>query len=125
MLSDRRPILLTNARIIDPSRDLDLDGDLLIADGAIRDAKRGIGAAGVPEGTEVVDCRGRVAHLGLRIRHEQERQFSLCSRVGRIVLGRGAKLGPSSVEVLVPRRDDPLADFDEGRLLLETANHPE
>jgi len=51
MLFDRRPILLTNARIIDPSRDLDLDGDLLIADGVIRDAKRGIGAAGVPEGT--------------------------------------------------------------------------
>src|SRR3981189_243013 len=45
MLSDRRPILLTNARIIDPSRDMDLAGDLLIADGVIREAKRGIGAA--------------------------------------------------------------------------------
>ena len=65
MLSDRRPILLTNARIIDPSRDLALDGDLLIADGVIRDAKRGIGAAGVPQGTEVVDCRGKVAAPGL------------------------------------------------------------
>src|SRR5499427_4531867 len=65
MPSDRRPILLTNARIIDPSRDLDLEGDLLIADGVIRDAKRGIGAAGVPEGTEVVDCRGKVAAPGL------------------------------------------------------------
>jgi dihydroorotase len=63
--SDRRPILLTNARIIDPSRDLDLEGDLLIADGLIRDAKRGIGAAGVPEGTEVIDCRGKVAAPGL------------------------------------------------------------
>src|SRR3981081_1176963 len=65
MLSDRRPILLTNARIIDPSRDLDLAGDLLIADGVVRDAKRGIGAAGVPEGTEVVDCRGKVVAPGL------------------------------------------------------------
>jgi dihydroorotase len=65
MLSDRRPILLTNARIVDPSRDLDLVGDLLIADGVIRDAKRGIGAAGVPEGTEVIDCRGKVAAPGL------------------------------------------------------------
>jgi dihydroorotase len=65
VLSDRRPILLTNARVIDPSRDLDLEGDLLIADGVIRDAKRGIGAAGVPEGTEVVDCRGKVAAPGL------------------------------------------------------------
>jgi dihydroorotase len=65
MFTDRRPILLTNARIIDPSRDLDLNGDLLIADGVIRDAKRGIGAAGVPEGTDVVDCRGKVAAPGL------------------------------------------------------------
>jgi dihydroorotase len=65
MLSDRRPILLANARIIDPSRDLDFPGDLLIADGVIRDAKRGIGAAGVPEGTEVIDCRGRVVAPGL------------------------------------------------------------
>src|ERR1700736_2616190 len=65
MLSDRHPILLTNARIIDPSRDLDFAGDLLIADGVIREAKRGIGAAGVPEGTEVVDCRGKVVAPGL------------------------------------------------------------
>ncbi|MDT3686881.1 MAG: dihydroorotase [Pseudorhodoplanes sp.] len=65
MLSDRRPILLANARIIDPSRDLDFPGDLLIADGVIREAKRGIGAAGVPEGTEIVDCKGRVVAPGL------------------------------------------------------------
>lgn len=65
MLSDRRPILLANARIVDPSRDLDFPGDLLIADGVIREAKRGIHAAGVPEGTEVVDCEGRVVAPGL------------------------------------------------------------
>src|ERR1043166_5734830 len=65
MLSDRRPILLANARIIDPSRDLDFAGYLLIADGVIRDAKRGIHAAGVPEGTEIVDCAGRVVAPGL------------------------------------------------------------
>jgi dihydroorotase len=65
MASDRRPILLANARIVDPSRDLDFPGDLLIADGTIREAKRGIGAAGVPEGTEIVDCRGRIVAPGL------------------------------------------------------------
>ena len=31
----------------------------------IREAKRGIGAAGVPEGTEVVDCDGTVVAPGL------------------------------------------------------------
>ncbi|MBI4273085.1 MAG: dihydroorotase, partial [Rhizobiales bacterium] len=65
MLSDRRPILLANARVLDPSRDLDFAGDVLIAEGAIREAKRGIGAAGVPEGTEVVDCKGHVVAPGL------------------------------------------------------------
>ena len=65
MLSERRPILLANARIVDPSRDLDIVGDLLISDGVIREAKRGIGAAGVPEGTEVVDCRDKVIAPGL------------------------------------------------------------
>jgi dihydroorotase len=65
MLSERRPILLANARILDPSRDLDIDGDLLIADGVIREAKRGIGAAGVPEGTEIIDCKGKVVAPGL------------------------------------------------------------
>jgi dihydroorotase len=65
MLSDRRPILFANARIVDPSRDLDIVGDLLIADGVIREAKKGIGAAGVPEGTDVIDCRNKVIAPGL------------------------------------------------------------
>src|SRR5450755_826828 len=65
MLSGPRPILFTNARIVDPSRNLDIVGDLLIADGVIREAKKGIGAAGVPEGTDVVDCRGKLVAPGL------------------------------------------------------------
>src|SRR6266571_3838676 len=65
MITERRPILLANARILDPGRDLDIDGDLLIADGVIREAKRGIGAAGVPEGTDIIDCRGKVVAPGL------------------------------------------------------------
>ena len=65
MLSDRRPILLANARIVDPSRDLDIVGDLLIADGVVRETKKGIGAAGVPEGTDVIDCRGKLVAPGL------------------------------------------------------------
>jgi dihydroorotase len=65
MLKDRRPILLANARLIDPSRDLDGPGDVLIADGTIRDARRGIGAAGVPEGTDIINCAGKVVAPGL------------------------------------------------------------
>jgi len=65
MLTDRRPILLANARVVDPSRDFDGPGDVLIADGVIRDLKRGIGAAGVPEGTDVINCGGKIVAPGL------------------------------------------------------------
>ena len=65
MLTDRRPILLANARLIDPSRDFDGLGDVLIADGVIRDSRRGIGAAGVPEGTDVINCVGKIVAPGL------------------------------------------------------------
>src|SRR6516165_10738640 len=65
MLIDRRPILLANARVVDPSRDFDGPGDVLIADGAIRDLKRGIGAAGVPEGTDIINCAGKIVAPGL------------------------------------------------------------
>jgi dihydroorotase len=65
MLTDRRPILLANARLIDPSRDLDEPGDLLIVDGVIREARRGIGAAGVPEGADIIDCGGKIVAPGL------------------------------------------------------------
>jgi dihydroorotase len=63
--ADRNPILLANARIVDPSRDLDIVGDLLIVNGTIRETKRGISAAGVPEGTTIVDCRDKIVAPGL------------------------------------------------------------
>jgi dihydroorotase len=62
---ERRPVLLANGRIIDPSRNFEIDGDLLLADGVVREAKRGIGAAGVPENTEVIDCKGKLIAPGL------------------------------------------------------------
>src|ERR1700742_4969387 len=65
MLTDRRPILLANARVVDPSRDFDGPGDVLIADGIIRETRRGIGAAGVPEGTDVVNGSGKIVAPGL------------------------------------------------------------
>src|SRR5258708_8493774 len=65
MLTDGRPILLANARLIDPSRDFDGIGDVLIADGVIRESRRGIGAAGVPEGTDIVNWAGKVVAVGL------------------------------------------------------------
>ncbi|OYW55612.1 MAG: dihydroorotase [Rhizobiales bacterium 12-68-15] len=59
------PLMLVNARIIDPSRGSDFHGDLYVAGGVIKDAAFGLAAAGIPEGAEVVDCRGAVVAPGL------------------------------------------------------------
>jgi dihydroorotase len=65
MQTIHRPMLLANARLIDPSRDLDAHGDVLIVDGKIRDARQGIAAAGVAEGAEIIDCTGQIEAPGL------------------------------------------------------------
>jgi dihydroorotase len=63
--SATRPILLTNARVVDPSRGLDQPGEVLIADGVIKEAGKNIRAAGIPEGAEIVECNGHVVAPGL------------------------------------------------------------
>ncbi|QFR32196.1 dihydroorotase [Ancylobacter sp. TS-1] len=65
-MPDRRhPTLLAKARILDPSRDLDTRGDILIADGVIKDIATDLTGAGLPADTEIVDCRHLVAVPGL------------------------------------------------------------
>ncbi|MGU3494932.1 dihydroorotase [Xanthobacteraceae bacterium A53D] len=64
-MTEPRPLLLANARIVDPSRGADFKGDLLISGGLIKDAAFGIAAAGIPDGAEVVDCKGAVVAPGL------------------------------------------------------------
>ncbi|SCW96181.1 dihydroorotase [Ancylobacter rudongensis] len=63
-MHESRPILLAKTRLIDPSRDLDTTGDILIADGIIKDIAPNL-SAGLPPDTEIVDCRQVVAIPGL------------------------------------------------------------
>src|SRR3569623_230863 len=65
MLKDNRPTLLANARLIDPSRDLDGHGGVLIQNGVIADAGPGVGKSSAPEGAEIVDCAGKGVAPGL------------------------------------------------------------
>lgn len=62
---DPRPLLLANARVVDPSRGADFHGDVFLAEGVVKDAAFGIANAGAPDGAEVVDCRGAVVAPGL------------------------------------------------------------
>ncbi|MEP9377967.1 dihydroorotase [Aquabacter sp. CN5-332] len=63
--SEPHPLMLVNARIVDPSRGSDFHGDVLLSEGIIRDAAFGLAAGGVPDGAEVVDCKGAIVAPGL------------------------------------------------------------
>jgi dihydroorotase len=60
-----RPTVLQNLRIIDPSRDLDEAGTIVIENGRISAAGKAAQNQGAPDGADVVDCRGLIAAPGL------------------------------------------------------------
>lgn len=59
-----RPVLIENARIVDPASGTDHRGAVLIEDGRISDLAIG-GPVGVPDDAEVIDARGQVLAPGL------------------------------------------------------------
>ncbi|GAB4530807.1 MAG: dihydroorotase [Roseibium sp.] len=60
-----KPLVLSNARVIDPARGLDAAGSVIIADGTILAAGPEAANQGAPYGAEIVDCKGAVACPGL------------------------------------------------------------
>jgi dihydroorotase len=58
-------IVLTNIRIIDPSRNLDETGTIIVKDGAIIAAGKDASNQGVPDGIDMKDCKGLLAVPGL------------------------------------------------------------
>lgn len=60
-----RPLLLTGARILDPSQDIDSPGTVLVAAGRIVAAGPGANGQGAPDGAELIDCTGLAIIPGL------------------------------------------------------------
>jgi dihydroorotase len=60
-----RPLAFINARVVDPSRDVDERGAVLVADGRIVAAGADAANQGTPEGAEIVDCKGAAVLPGL------------------------------------------------------------
>lgn len=54
-----------NARLVDPASGLDVKGNLLAADGKIADLGPDLFSDGIPDGAEIVDCRGHILSPGL------------------------------------------------------------
>ncbi|MBN9063677.1 MAG: dihydroorotase [Rhizobiales bacterium 65-9] len=63
--TDPRPLLLVDARLVDPSTGRDERGGLLIDNGVIREVGPSVVASSAPNGAEIVDCRGVVVAPGL------------------------------------------------------------
>ena len=59
------PLAFINARVVDPSRNLDAKGAVLVADGRIVAAGPEVVNEGTPEGCEIVDCKGAAVLPGL------------------------------------------------------------
>lgn len=59
-----RPLLIENARILDPASDTDHRGAVLLENGIITDVALG-GPVGVPDGAEVVDAAGHLLAPGI------------------------------------------------------------
>lgn len=60
-----RPIVFTNARVIDPSRNLDAEGTVFIAEGRIVAAGPDANGSPFPAEAEIVDCGGAIVAPGL------------------------------------------------------------
>ena len=65
MAQDTPPLVLKNARVIDPARGLDADGSVIIADGTILAAGPEAQNQGTPYGAEIIDCDGAIVAPGL------------------------------------------------------------
>ena len=59
----QRPVLFKNARLVDPSRNLDCRGGVLIEGGLVKASGESVDHG--PEGCEVVDCAGKLVAPGL------------------------------------------------------------
>ncbi|MCB1485925.1 MAG: dihydroorotase [Bauldia sp.] len=122
---DDRPVVFTNARVIDPSRDLDEAGVVVVADRRIVAAGPD-GRTARPADAEVVDCRGAIVAPGIvdmRVfvgEPGAEHQETFASA------GRAAAAGGVTTIVTMPDTDPviddvALVDFIGRRALAETA----
>ncbi|POF29016.1 dihydroorotase [Roseibium marinum] len=60
-----KPLVLSNARVIDPARGLDAPGSIIIADRTILAAGPEAANQGAPYGADIIDCKGAIACPGL------------------------------------------------------------
>lgn len=65
MRTEARPLVVENARILDPARGLDETGSIVVLDGRVAAAGAGALGQGRPDGAEIVDGTGLLAIPGI------------------------------------------------------------
>ncbi len=60
-----KPLVLTNARVIDPANSMDEAGAVIVQDGTILAAGADALNQGAPDGAQIIDCNGAVVAPGL------------------------------------------------------------
>lgn len=108
----KKPLLLNNVRIIDPSRNLDEVGAILTgADGRILAAGRDALNQGAPEGAEIRNCAGLVAAPGLVDAQVFVGEPGAEHRETIASAGRAAAAGGVTSFIMMPETDPVIDDI--------------
>ena len=113
--------VLTNARIVDPSRNLDETGTLIMADGRILAAGADALNQGTPEGATVVDCRGLLAVPGLVDARVFTGEPGAEHRETIASASRAAAAGGVTSFIMMPDTDPVIDDIALVEFVLKTA----
>ncbi len=107
------PILIENARVIDPASGLDHRGAVLIKNGRIADVSTG-GPVGVPDGAEIINANGQVLCPGLIDMRVFTGEPGKEYRETLATAGRAAAAGGVTSFVMMP---DTTPTVDDGALV--------
>ncbi len=64
-MPDQAPLLIKGGRVVDPARDLDVPGNVLVVGDRIADVGPNVGNDGTPNGTTILDAKGKIVAPGL------------------------------------------------------------
>ena len=113
--------ILENLRIIDPSRDLDETGTIVIEDGRIAAAGADARNQGAPEGADVRDCAGLVAVPGLVDARVYTGEPGAEHRETIASASRAAAAGGVTSFIMMPDTDPVIDDIALVEYVLKTA----
>lgn len=107
---DPRPLLLVNARLVDPATGRDERGGVLIENGVIRDVGPSVVASSAPSGAEIVECRDRIVAPGVIDMQAFAGEPGAEHRETMRTLSEAAAAGGVTSLVCLPTTDPPVDD---------------